>query len=213
MLDVTPLLLLPPLPPSGPPSGPPPLCLPPPAGAAAGACPQEQRRQRQQQQQQNWLAITAHPPDHPGCVDRGGQGGDHLIARDVTSQVSREGGGDAASWACASWACASWGMHLGTMHLGAMHQPGDDHGAWQRAQPARAPRPQPGRAGPTSSQSGLHRPPFVPSLPRPHNPAPPPHTCNHPTPTPTPHSLWRDGTGCSRWPTATRGCGPHRTCA
>ena len=32
------------------------------------------------------LAVTVAPPDPPGCVDRGGQGGDHLLARSVTAQ-------------------------------------------------------------------------------------------------------------------------------
>jgi len=34
----------------------------------------------------NHLAILVSPPDHPGCVALGGQGGDHLIAQDVTPQ-------------------------------------------------------------------------------------------------------------------------------
>lgn len=34
----------------------------------------------------NALAIKVSPPDHVGCVDLGGQGGDHMIAKDVTSQ-------------------------------------------------------------------------------------------------------------------------------
>jgi len=34
----------------------------------------------------NELAILVEPPDHVGCVDLGGQGGDHMIAKDVTSQ-------------------------------------------------------------------------------------------------------------------------------
>eukprot|EP00897_Mesotaenium_endlicherianum_P010214 jgi/Mesen1/9220/ME000591S08540 len=34
----------------------------------------------------NRLAVLVHPPDHPGCVDKGGQGGDHDIAKDVTAE-------------------------------------------------------------------------------------------------------------------------------
>ena len=36
--------------------------------------------------QMNFVAIKVAPPFHPGCVDKGGQGGDHMIAKDVTSQ-------------------------------------------------------------------------------------------------------------------------------
>ena len=32
------------------------------------------------------LAVLVHPPDHPGRVEGGGQGGDHDIAKDVTAQ-------------------------------------------------------------------------------------------------------------------------------
>lgn len=35
---------------------------------------------------QHRLALTVAPPDPPGCVDLGGQGGDHLLARSVTAQ-------------------------------------------------------------------------------------------------------------------------------
>ena len=34
----------------------------------------------------NYIAVRVKPPDHVGCVDLGGQGGDHMIAKDVTSQ-------------------------------------------------------------------------------------------------------------------------------
>lgn len=34
----------------------------------------------------NYLAVKVLPPDHVGCVDLGGQGGDHEIAKDVTAQ-------------------------------------------------------------------------------------------------------------------------------
>ena len=34
----------------------------------------------------NRLAVLVEPPDHVGCVDKGGQGGDHMIAKDVTCQ-------------------------------------------------------------------------------------------------------------------------------
>jgi mannosylglycoprotein endo-beta-mannosidase len=34
----------------------------------------------------NNLAVAVYPPDHPGCVELGGQGGDHMIAQDVTPQ-------------------------------------------------------------------------------------------------------------------------------
>ncbi len=34
----------------------------------------------------NYVAVKVSPPDHVGCVDKGGQGGDHMIAKDVTSQ-------------------------------------------------------------------------------------------------------------------------------
>eukprot|EP00850_Spirogloea_muscicola_P022865 SM000315S11902 [mRNA] locus=s315:76654:82974:- [translate_table: standard] len=34
----------------------------------------------------NQLAVLVHPPDHPGNVQGGGQGGDHDIAKDVTAQ-------------------------------------------------------------------------------------------------------------------------------
>ncbi|GBG76893.1 hypothetical protein CBR_g23107 [Chara braunii] len=35
---------------------------------------------------ENRLAVLVHPPEHPGNVDGGGQGGDHDIAKDVTAQ-------------------------------------------------------------------------------------------------------------------------------
>ena len=34
----------------------------------------------------NEVLLRMAPPDHVGCVDRGGQGGDHHIAKDVTAQ-------------------------------------------------------------------------------------------------------------------------------
>ena len=34
----------------------------------------------------NEVVLRVAPPDHVGCVDRGGQGGDHHIAKDVTAQ-------------------------------------------------------------------------------------------------------------------------------
>ena len=37
---------------------------------------------------ENRLAVLVEPPDHPGDVSRGGQGGDHQIARDVTAQFT-----------------------------------------------------------------------------------------------------------------------------
>ena len=36
----------------------------------------------------NAIAILVRPPIHVGCVDKGGQGGDHSIARDVTAQFT-----------------------------------------------------------------------------------------------------------------------------
>lgn len=37
---------------------------------------------------ENRLAVLVEPPDHPGDVSKGGQGGDHQIARDVTAQFT-----------------------------------------------------------------------------------------------------------------------------
>jgi hypothetical protein len=37
---------------------------------------------------ENRLAVLVEPPDHPGDVSGGGQGGDHQIARDVTAQFT-----------------------------------------------------------------------------------------------------------------------------
>ena len=34
----------------------------------------------------NILAVRVEPPEHVGCVDGGGQGGDHGIAQDVAAQ-------------------------------------------------------------------------------------------------------------------------------
>jgi mannosylglycoprotein endo-beta-mannosidase len=37
----------------------------------------------------NTLCVRVEPPDHVGCVDGGGQGGDHALARDVCMQCTQ----------------------------------------------------------------------------------------------------------------------------
>jgi mannosylglycoprotein endo-beta-mannosidase len=37
----------------------------------------------------NTLCVRVEPPDHVGCVDGGGQGGDHALARDVSMQSTQ----------------------------------------------------------------------------------------------------------------------------